>query len=83
MSFSTAGVYADIHDFGVPGAADTSESPAAAVLEDQSGNLWGGTIGGAGNQNGDVFKIEAGIAPGMTLTANTVDPDVDQAIQLT
>ncbi|WP_158941501.1 choice-of-anchor tandem repeat GloVer-containing protein [Granulicella sp. S190] len=83
MAFTTAGVYTDVHDFAAVGASDTSGTPAAAVLEDQLGNLWGGTITGAENQNGDIFKIEAGIVPAMTLTASTTAPDEDQKVQLT
>jgi uncharacterized repeat protein (TIGR03803 family) len=83
MAFTTAGVFTDVHDFAALGASDTSGTPTAAVLEDQLGNLWGGTITGAENQNGDIFKIEAGIAPAMTLTASTTTSDVDQMVKLT
>ncbi len=83
MAFTPAGVYSDVHDFGVTGAGDTSGLPAAAVLEDQSGNLWAGTVSGGEHQNGEIFKLEAGIAPSVTLTASAVDLDVDQTIQLT
>ncbi|WP_353061956.1 Ig-like domain repeat protein [Tunturibacter psychrotolerans] len=83
MAFTTAGVYTDVHDFAVVGASDTSGIPSAAVLEDQLGNLWGGTIIGGEHQNGDIFKIEAGIAPAITLTASTTTSDVDQTVKLT
>jgi uncharacterized repeat protein (TIGR03803 family) len=83
MAFTTAGAYTDVHDFAVVGASDTSGSPAAAVLEDQLGNFWGGTITGAEHQNGDIFKIEAGIAPAITLNASTTAPDEDQGVKLT
>ncbi len=82
MAFTTAGVYTDVHDFAAVGASDTSGTPAVAVLEDQLGNLWGGTITGAEHQNGDIFKIEAGIAPAITLTASTTTSDVDQTVKL-
>jgi uncharacterized repeat protein (TIGR03803 family) len=83
MAFTTKGVYSDVHDFNAAGASDTSGSPAAAVLEDQFGNLWGGTANGAANQDGEIFKIQTGIAPGITLTASTATADVDQPVQLT
>jgi uncharacterized repeat protein (TIGR03803 family) len=83
MAFTTAGAYTDAHDFAVVGASDTSGLPTAAVLEDQLGNLWGGTVIGAEHQNGDIFRIEAGIAPAITLTASTTAPDEDQKVQLT
>jgi uncharacterized repeat protein (TIGR03803 family) len=83
MAFTTEGVYTDVHDFGIFGASDTSTTPAAAVLEDQFGNLWGGTTNGGKHQNGEIFKIEAGIAPGMTLTASTATSDMEQPLQLT
>ena len=82
MAFTTTGIYTDVHDFAAAGDIDTSGTPAAAVLEDQSGDLWGGTITGAEHQNGDIFKIEAGIAPAMTLTASTTTSDIDQKVKL-
>jgi uncharacterized repeat protein (TIGR03803 family) len=88
MEFTLGGAYTDIHDFGVYGASDTSGGPAAAVLEDQFGNLIGGDNGGGQNYggekdfNGEIYKIEAGIAPAVTLTASTATPYLKQPVQL-
>jgi uncharacterized repeat protein (TIGR03803 family) len=60
-----------LHDFGGPDGKD----PAAAVLVDASGNLYGTTVSGGSNDYGTVFKLDAANDYALTTLHNFGGPD--------